>query len=45
MRDTSKPANGTEAGQELLYRTGGMAGNSFFRSGSDSPIEVCIQLG
>ena len=30
MRDTSKPANGREAGQELLYPTGGGVGNSFF---------------
>ena len=31
MRDTSKPANGTEAGQGLLYRTGDAAGNVYSR--------------
>ena len=31
-RVTSKPANGREAGQELLYRAGSVVGNSFSRS-------------
>lgn len=30
MRDTSKAANGREAGQELLYRAGVRSGNSFY---------------
>jgi hypothetical protein len=31
MRVTSKPANEREAGQDLLYLAGGLAGNSFLR--------------